>query len=194
MAQMQQGMSMVPASCMSAPTTAQQKAAVAFVNQTVAAVTPYESLDAAKAAGYVPVTPTGQRVVHYINYSIARQRPTADPTAIPALVYVNTKHGAVLSGAVYLDLAGDPQHPAQPGGCLTQWHLHSDLCFKGGAVVGNDNEGTCPDGAKNLVTRPMMHVWMVPVPGGPLAPDPSPRAEVVAAAQAPPLASPNGTA
>jgi hypothetical protein len=40
----------------------------------------------------------------------------------------------------------------------------------------------------------MMHVWMTPVPGGPLAPDPNPLAEVVAAGQVPPLATPNGIA
>jgi hypothetical protein len=40
----------------------------------------------------------------------------------------------------------------------------------------------------------MMHVWMAPVSGGPLAPDPGPVAEVQAAAQLPPPAVANGVA
>jgi hypothetical protein len=195
-----QGMSMVTPDCSSQPTAAQQKAAVSLVNATTAAASKYQSLDAAKAAGYVPVTPTGRKVVHYINYSIARSIATQgsplDPNAIPVLVYVNTSHGAVLSAAMYLALgrASAAGNPPQPGGCLMEWHTHSDLCFSGARVVGNDTKGACSSGSTNQTTRPMMHVWMAPVSGGPLAPDPGPVAEVQAAAQLPALAVPNGVA
>ena len=162
------------------------------MNQTVAAVTPFESLDAAKAAGYVPVTPTGKRVVHYINYSITQQHKTADPEAIPSLVYVNTNHGAVLSGAVYSDLSGDPARPTQPGGCLAQWHLHSDLCFSGRAVVGNDR-GRVP-GRREEHRDAADDARLDGAARRGRARDPSPASEVVAAAQVPPMATPNGTA
>ena len=195
-----QGMSMVTADCSSQPTAAEQKAAVSLVDATTAAASKYQSLDAAKAAGYVPVTPTGRKVVHYINYSIARsiaaQGSPLDPNAIPVLVYVNTSHGAVLSAAMYLALgsASAAGNPPQPGGCLMEWHTHSDLCFSGARVVGNNAKGACSSGSTNQTTRPMMHVWMAPVSGGPLAPDPGPVAEVQAAAQLPPLAVANGVA
>ena len=94
-----------------------------------------------------------------------------NPDAIPALVYVNTAHGAVLSPAMYLVPKG--QQPPQPGGCLTQWHIHTDLCLGGGRVVGNDPNTGCSAGSLNRVTQPMMHVWMTPVTGGPLTPDPA---------------------
>ena len=55
------------------------------------------SLAAAKDAGYIPVTPPGRKIVHYINPSIYRHGPTIDPHNIPVLVYVNTADGAVLS-------------------------------------------------------------------------------------------------
>jgi hypothetical protein len=84
--------------------------------------------------------------------------------------------------------------PPQPGGCLTQWHIHTDLCFSSGRVVGNDNNGSCSGGSTNRVTQPMMHVWMTPVSGGPLTPDPPALSEVEAAAQMPQLDTPNGTA
>jgi hypothetical protein len=189
------GMKMATPDCTAQPTVAQQRAATSLVDQTVAAASRFTSLAAAKAAGYVPLTPTGQRIVHYINPSIYRQSDQLDPASIPVLVYVNTPHGAVLSAAMYLR----PQGPStsdlpQPGGCLTQWHIHTNLCIGNGAVVGTDQAGACAAGSANRVTPPMMHVWMTPVAGGPLAPDPSARSEVLGALSVPALSQPNATA
>jgi hypothetical protein len=194
MSTMMAGMEMAEPNCMAQPTAAQQQAAVSLVNQTVAAARKYTSLATAKAAGYVPVTPTGSRIVHYINLSMYRSGQALNPDAIPALVYVNTAHGAVLSAAMYLVPKG--QAPPQPGGCLTQWHIHTDLCFStsGGTVVGTDSKSSCGAGSVNKVTQPMMHVWMTPVPGGPLAPDPPALNEVEAALKMPVLSPVNGTA
>lgn len=181
--------------CIAQPTVAQQRAAVTLVDQTVAAAAPYKSLAAAKAAGYVPVTKTGQRIVHYINPSIYEHGDALNSNAIPALVYVNTSHGAVLLAAMYLVPKADGKtNPPQPGGCLTQWHIHTDLCLASGKVVGNDSAAPCAPGSVNQGTQPMMHVWMTPVAGGPLAPDPSGLSEVQAAAKMPVLSPPNGTA
>lgn len=192
MSSMMTGMKMAEPGCTAQPTSGQQQAAMHLVDQTVAAAQKYTSLAAAKAAGYEPITPTGQRIVHYINPSIYHSGDTLDPGAIPALVYVNTAHGAVLSAAMYLVPKGST--PPQPGGCLTQWHIHTDLCFSGGHVVGNDSGGSCSGGSVNQVTQPMMHVWMTPVGGGPLAPDPSARSEVLGALKMPALDPPNATA
>ena len=102
MTTMAPGMKMATPDCSHEPTAAQQKAAVELVDQTVAAATQYTSLAAAKAARYIPITPSGRRIVHYINPSISTQSKTLDPQKIPVLVYVNTPHGAVLSAAMYL--------------------------------------------------------------------------------------------
>jgi hypothetical protein len=192
MATMAAGMQMAEPNCAASPSKAQEQAAVNLVNQTVASAQKYTSLAAAKAAGYVPVTTSGARIVHYINPAIYRRGDALDPNQIPALVYVNTAHGAVLLAAMYLDPKG--MTPPQPGGCLTQWHIHTDLCFSSGRVVGTDSEGSCAPGSANQVTQPMMHVWMTPVSGGPLAPDPPARSEVTAAATMPVLSPPNGIA
>ncbi len=193
---MMSGMQMVTPNCTAEPTRAQQLAAVRLVNQTAAAAAQYKSLAVAKAAGYVPVTPAGQKVVHYINYAVLRNQTDAlDPSAVPVLVYVNTTHGAVLAAAMYL--VGPKtvdQTPPQPGGCLTEWHIHENLCFSGTSVVGLANQGTCAAGAANRVTEPMMHVWLDPVPGGPLSPDPDPVSEVLAAYRLQPSTPSNGTA
>ena len=186
-------MKMAEPNCTAQPTTAQKQAAVNLVNQTVAAAQMFTSLNAAKAAGYLPVTPSGARVVHYINPAIYRSENSAlDPRAIPSLVYVNTAHGAVLAAAMYLNPQGTTA--PQPGGCLTQWHIHTDLCFSSGRVVGTDANSSCATGSVNKVTQPMMHVWMVAVTGGPLAPDPPARSEVQAAARAPAPNPPNAMA
>jgi hypothetical protein len=192
MSTMAAGMKMAEPNCTAQPTAAQQDAAVHLVNQTVASAQKYTSLVAAKAAGYVPVTPSGARIVHYINPTFFRAGDALNPNEIPSLVYVNTAHGAVLWAAMYLDPKG--MTPPQPGGCLTQWHIHTDLCFSSGRVVGNDSNGSCSAGSANQVTQPMMHVWMTPVSGGPLVPDPPARSEVEAAATMPVLSPPNGAA
>ncbi|HEX4127985.1 MAG TPA: hypothetical protein VHX67_10440 [Acidimicrobiales bacterium] len=188
------GMKMAEPNCTSQPTAAQRQAAVDLVNETVAAAQKYTSLAAAKAEGYVPVTPTGKRIVHYISPSIYHSGQALNPGAIPSLVYVNTAHGAVLAAAMFLVPKG--QTPPQPGGCLTQWHIHTDLCFNtsGDKVVGTDANSSCGPGSVNEVTQPMMHVWMTPVPGGPLAPDPSNRNEVQAALRMPAVSPVNAPA
>jgi hypothetical protein len=61
-------------------------------------------------------------------------------------------------------------------------------------VVGEVSSGSsaCPAGSRNRVTQPMIHVWFVPIPGGPTAID-APDQQVVQAAER--VAAPaNGTA
>jgi hypothetical protein len=179
------GMQMVTPSCTTQPTAVQQHAAVTLVNSTVAATQRYQSLGAAKADGYLPITPTGLKVVHYIQPAYVNDGHTLDPGAIESLVYANTSHGAVLVAAMYT-LASDQvgQMPPMPGGCLTQWHTHTNLCFSDatGAVEATTRQGPCPLGSTNRVTQPMIHVWLVPVPGGPLTVDDD-DAQVVRAAE-----------
>jgi hypothetical protein len=98
-------------------------------------------------------------------------------------VYANTSKGAVLVAAMYITSQGGPT--PQPGGCLTQWHVHTDLCLTPSLdVVGGVGPGqpTCPPGSVNRVTPPMIHVWFVPIPGGPTAID-APNPQVVQAAK-----------
>jgi hypothetical protein len=194
--QMEAGMQMAGGACTKSPTTQQQSAAVDLVNISWADAKKYQSLAAAKNAGYRPVTPTGKAVVHYINP--ANYRATAkggtviDPSAPQSLVYANTPNGAVLVATMYIAAPRSGSTP-DPGGCLTQWHVHTNLCFSRGsrAVVGIADP-KCPAGSVNRVSPPMLHVWFVPIPGGPTAVDAS-DAQIVHAAEH--VAGPhNGTA
>lgn len=192
MGAMEPGMQMVTPNCTTTPTTGQQAAAVALVDQTAGAVVPYQSLAVAKASGYVPITPSGLPVVHYAKPALINDGRTLDPNAIESLVYVNTTHGAVLVAAMYLMSANQVgATPPMPGGCLTEWHVHTNLCFSDstGVVVGAVHGGVCPTGSANHMSQPMLHVWMAPVPGGPLTVD-APNAQVVQAAEALPAPNP----
>ncbi|HEY2241881.1 MAG TPA: hypothetical protein VGI21_23970 [Streptosporangiaceae bacterium] len=172
--------------CDAAPTTAQQQAAVKFVDSSWQDAKKYQSLAAAQAAGYVPITPSGARVVHYVNRAFylatVRGGPVLDLADPQSLVYANTSHGAVLVAAMYITAPDGPT--PQPGGCLTQWHVHTNLCLAAGRVVGvtGQRSATCPAGSSNRVTPAMMHVWYVPIPGGPTAIDAT-NAQVVQAAE-----------
>ncbi len=116
-----------------------------------------------------------------------------DTSQPQSLVYANTPKGAVLVAAMYITTPRGAT--PQPGGCLTQWHVHTNLCLRAGlGVAGGIGAGrlACPAGSRNRVTPAMMHVWFVPIPGGPTAID-APDAQVVRAAEQ--VAAPhNGTA
>jgi hypothetical protein len=184
--QMMTGMAMAdPKPCTATPTKAQEAATVAMVNTSWNDAKKYQSLAVAKAAGYVPITPSGAPVVHYLNRAYYRQVLTGGPVLNyqdpQSLVYANTPNGAVLVAAMYITSKNGPT--PQPGGCLTQWHVHTNLCqSRFGVVVGLVTAAGCPAGSTNKVTPPMIHVWFVPIPGGPTAID-APDAQVVRAAE-----------
>lgn len=186
--QMASGMQMATsARCDAVPTAVQQKAAVRLVNAAWAGARKYQSLAVAKAAGYVPITPSGAPVVHYLNrryyLSTLLGGPVLNTGQPQSLVYANTPKGAVLAAAMYITKPHGTT-PA-PGGCLTQWHVHTNLCLaRGLGVVGQltPADPTCPAGSRNWVTPAMMHVWFVPIPGGPTAVD-APDPQVVRAAE-----------
>lgn len=196
--QMAPGMKLASsAPCDTRPTASQERAAVRLVNASWKGASRYRSLAVARAAGYRPITPIGLPVVHYLNFSYylaAMLGGTALDTERPqSLVYANTPRGAVLVAAMYITSPGGPA--PQPGGCLTQWHVHTNLCLsRGHGVVGvvTAAHPTCPPGSRNRVTPPMMHIWFVPIPGGPTAID-APATEIVRAAEQV-AASGNGTA
>jgi hypothetical protein len=181
------GMKMAsPVACTASATAAQQRAAVRLVNASWRGAQQYRSLAAARAAGYRPITPSGLPVVHYLNPVFYRHTllggPVLDTSQPQSLVYANTPKGAVLVAAMYITTPRGAT--PQPGGCLTQWHVHTNLCLRAGlGVVGVTGAGhpACPAGSRNRVTPAMMHVWFVPIPGGPTAVD-APDPQVVRAA------------
>jgi hypothetical protein len=152
-----------------APTAGQVLAAAQLVRQTDASLVKYENVRAAFAAGYTYVLRTnGEEHLLYDgpNPAYAGLNPQ-DPSS---LVYaINVPHHApILLGAMYI--MPDNQNGPQIGGGLTRWHSHLTICENGKPTIagfGVQLRDTCnPATWKNRYTSQMLHVWVVPYPGG----------------------------
>jgi hypothetical protein len=150
-----------------APTPAQQAAADSLVATPGTAVARFADLDAAVAAGYRPITPPGQRIVHYGHPSYMLDARVLDPHHVESLVYARTSRGPVLLGAMYMMPPG--AKGPQVAGSLTHWHAHDDLCIDEAqlAQVARLADGSCPPGSAVRVTPEMLHVWSIDYPTGP---------------------------
>jgi hypothetical protein len=151
-------------------TPEQAAAAQRLYDETSAAIAPYRDWHAAWAAGYRPGGPQDQPSSHWMNQSYSAY--VMDPKHPQGLVYANTKHGPVLLGAMF-----QMQHLGQfgpdPGGPLTAWHQHQNICFTPFGVEFSlmTPTATCPVGAIDISVPPMLHVWIVDNPGGKFAVD-----------------------
>jgi hypothetical protein len=151
----------------------QVAAAQVLYARTKAAILPYQDWHRAWAAGYRPGGPTDMPSTHWMNQAYVNAGYVMDPHRPQGLVYANTKHGPVLLGAMF-----QMQHLGQfgpdPGGPLTAWHQHENICFTpfGFEFSFMTPFGTCPIGAIDISASPMLHVWIVDNPkGGPFAVD-----------------------
>jgi hypothetical protein len=165
------GHQMQTPNCSTPATPTQTLGAVEYVQATTTAVAKYKELSAAVAAGYRPITDPAFPVVHYLNPAYMNTSDILDPNHVDSLVYAFTPTGPVLVAAMFLmpDMATGPM----PFGCLAQWHAHTNLCTSTTShlIVGFT---PCAAGTVHYGRTPYMtHVWQVPVPGGPLAIDPS---------------------
>ncbi|MEA3018603.1 MAG: hypothetical protein QOI47_127 [Actinomycetota bacterium] len=147
------------------PTPTEQAGADKLLADTLAGLKQWPDLAAAQAAGYLAVTPLGRPLVHYVNPRFLNDGHLVDPARPESLLVA----GTTVVGAMYLADSPGQDVPA-PGGCLTPWHDHTNLCFAGGKVAGvTASDGTCPAGETNRATAPMLHVWAIPRPNGPFS-------------------------
>ena len=154
-------------------TPAQAAAAKQLYDQTAAAIAPYRDWHAAWAAGYRPSGPTGASSTHWMNQAYVKAGYVLDPSHPQGLVYANTHHGPVLLGAMFQMKALGTFGP-DPGGPLTAWHQHVNICFTPLGVEFSlmTPFATCPFGAIDISAPAMLHVWIVDNPrGGPFAID-----------------------
>ena len=161
------------------PTEAELAAAAKLVTDTKASVARYAALNAAIAAGYKPMEPPADQVVHYVNPAYLTDADVLNPLHVQSLIYFNAKGGPVLIGAMYIMPRSFEPGP-QVGGPLTVWHQHSNICFDnvtGMAVAfvddassnANEKSGSCPRGSTHKTTPQMLHVWLIDNPDGPFA-------------------------
>jgi hypothetical protein len=166
--------------------TPEQKAAAARLLQEVkAGIARFDDFKIAEAEGYRRSTPFrfGQwGPAHFANRAYGRDGQYMDPARPRALVYMRMPDGrTVLLGAMFVAPKG--QGP-RPGGPLTDWHVHDNLCLTGaGTVALATGPGQCPEGSFFVgAAIEMMHVWTFDHPDGPFAHELTPAA-IRAAAQ-----------
>jgi hypothetical protein len=154
------------------PTSAQTRAAKKLVAHTRQGAARFAGLRAARAAGYAPHVHALESVKHYFNPAYVTDGRVLDPTRPEGLLYAYTTRGPLLVAAVYLmNRAGEPGRAV--GGCLTQWHAHDSHCSSdpaNGLIDGvRRRDGRCPPGQVPWATPPMLHTWLIDLPGGAFA-------------------------
>jgi hypothetical protein len=158
------------------PTQADKDGAARLITATEEGTAKYRSFAAAIADGYVgPANPTVTE--HYFNIPYTLDGRVLDMNRPESLMYTPTSHGMVLVGAMFFTNIPGEFGP-EPGGCLTRWHVHANLCYSSVtfAVVGTVQEpgDTCPAGQYRYIPPPALHVWFYDVPGGRFAPEVDP--------------------
>jgi hypothetical protein len=151
------------------PTAAQVLAAAQLIKETDASLKRYANVQAAFAAGYTYVLKTnGEEHLLYDGDDPSYQG--LNPQDPSSLVYaINVPgHAPILLGAMYI--MGDQQNGPQIGGGLTRWHSHLVTCVNGRQTVAGFGvqlrDGCDPATWQDRYTAQMLHVWVVPYPGG----------------------------
>lgn len=116
-----------------------------------------------EANGFVSIGDGFTGIEHYLNPEYMADNVMLDPTRPESLVFDTTQRPKKLVAAMYMATPGMTlaQVP-NIGGALTQWHVHGNLCFDGGAQVrGLTNpDGTCRAPLVKGPEIPMIHVWI----------------------------------
>jgi hypothetical protein len=165
------------------PTAAQVEAAANLIKETDASLVRFENVQNAIAAGYTyRLATNGEEHLLYDGGNPAYQG--LNPKDPSSLVYaINVRgHAPILLGAMYL--MGQGNGP-QIGGGLTRWHSHLEVCRGNRIIVAGFNvalRGHCdPSTWQDTYTTQMLHVWVVPYPGGVFSDDLSSAATTAAA-------------
>lgn len=154
-----------PASVVATPD--QVAAADQLYAETKASIAPFADWRVAWAAGYRPGGPASMPSTHWVNQRYVDAGYVLDPQHPQGLVYANSKQGPVLIGAMYQMKRLDQFGP-DPGGPLTAWHIHTNICITpfGPAFSLMSPTATCPIGAIDITAPAMLHVWIVDNPSG----------------------------
>jgi hypothetical protein len=154
------------------PTSSQLAAATRLVADTKRGLRRFADLRDALAAGYARHWQGREAIKHYFNPTFVTDGRVLDAVRPEGLLYAHTTRRPVVVAAIYLmNRAGEPGRAV--GGCLTVWHVHDDLCSTNpakGMITGRRTSGGgCPRGQVPWAAPPMLHAWVIDIPGGPFA-------------------------
>jgi hypothetical protein len=168
------------------PTAGQVLAAAQLIRETDTSLKRYTNVRAAFAAGYTYVLKTNgeEHLLYDGNDPSYHGLSPQDPSSLVYAINV-PDHAPILLGAMYI--LGDQQNGPQIGGGLTRWHSHLVTCVNGHQTIAGFGiqlrDGCDPATWRDKYTAQMLHVWVVPYPGGVFSDDLS-AAATSAAAQA----------
>jgi len=152
------------------PTAEQIAAAEKLAIDTKAGMAKYQDINVALADGYKPDGAALECAIHYANKRYEDHGRILDLTAPETLVYSDPSEGPpVLLGAMYSLPAFDRDAP-QPGGSLSVWHIHMNICFGPIpphfiGIVSPLGSGTA--GSLSVTSGAMIHLWTADWAGGP---------------------------
>jgi hypothetical protein len=152
------------------PTSAQLRAANERVTDTRQGLARFADLRDGLAAGHAPHHHRREAIKHYFNPAYVTDGRVLDPARPERLMYAYAERGPVLVAAVCMtNRAGEAGIAV--GGGLTHWHPHRNLCSTdpaNGMITGIGRRGgPCPRGQVPWAAPPMLHAWVISVPGGP---------------------------
>lgn len=162
----------------------QQARAENLIAITLIRLPKYADTQTAYDDGFRSIGDAGTGHEHYINWSYINDEHELNPDYPESLVYEVdhvTGDRKLVSAMFMLSSGKTLDEVPDVGGALTQWHIHSNLCFSSdpsaapndapieSVVIGlTDADGKCPNGHK-LSENPMIHVWIVPHKCGPFS-------------------------
>ena len=158
-------------------TPEQQLRATALVRSTQEQLPAFADVDALDELGYQSIGDARTGYEHYINYSLINDDVWLDPTQPESLVFRVDGDDRTLVSAMFIvgQRPIDDPELVDYGGRLMQWHVHENLCWRGGdngpQVAGvTDDAGNCPAGTVRAGgENPMIHVWIAAHECGPFA-------------------------
>ncbi|HWL64697.1 MAG TPA: hypothetical protein VNP73_01880 [Actinomycetota bacterium] len=153
------------------PTPEQKHEAAEFARRTMAAAKPYEDPAYAFENDFIPWVDAWKPVFHFVKYEHYYDWKVLDPNRPEAFVYAKTNTGLQLIGVMF-SMEDPGRKPPDFGGCITRWHTHPQCVAPiGYSHIWEEDWGGCPPGWEedNGGSELMLHVWTVPMEGGPYA-------------------------
>ena len=133
----------------------------------------FADIETAKTAGYVSIGDAATGFEHWVNTALLNDNRVLDTSAPESLVYSVKGSVKTLVSAMFIAKTGTPLTDTtlvNYAGGLMQWHVHTNLCWWNGKVVGVTNAaGVCMFGVLQTGGAPMVHVWITPHLCGPFA-------------------------
>jgi hypothetical protein len=156
-------------------TPAEQHRAEALLRSTIVGIQRWSDVLQAKRDGFTSIGDRFTGSEHFVHWDWLNDGKVLDASRPESLVYnVQPDGRRILEAAMFiLPSSYNLSNTPDLGGPLTQFHIHTVLCFDRSPVPMFHRparpDGSCPPPFVKRLTTPMVHVWIRPNPCGPFA-------------------------